>query len=52
MWKNYIIILLQKPNKTDFRSIALASCVLKILERLVKRRLERFVKLDYLLPDS
>jgi len=42
------------PTKTkeDFRPISLASCVLKILERLVKRRFERFVEMDYLIPDS
>jgi len=52
MWKNYTVVFLQKPNKKDFRPIALASCVLKILERLVKKRLERFIELDYLVPDS
>jgi len=46
------VILLQKPSKKDFRPIALASCALKILERIVKRRLERFCELDYLLPES
>jgi len=42
LWRRYIVILLQKPAKRDFRPIALASCLLKILERIVKRRLERF----------
>jgi len=51
-WKKFIVILLQKPTKEDFRSISLASYLLKVLERLVKRRLERFIELDYLIPDS
>jgi len=52
IWKKYIIILLQKPLKRDYRPIALASCVLKILERIIKRRLERFIKLNNLIPDT
>jgi len=46
------VILLQKPSRDDFRPISLASCVLKVLERLVKRRLQRFIELDYLIPNS
>jgi len=52
LWKNYTIILLQKSSKKNFRLIALASCVLKVLERIMKRRLERFCELDYLFPES
>jgi len=52
MWRNYDIILLSKPNKSDFRPIALSSCVLKLLEKLIKSRLERLVELDLLLPCS
>jgi len=44
------IILLLKSDKTDFRSIALSSCVLKLLEKLIKSRLDKFVELDLLLP--
>jgi len=44
IWKKYNIILLQKPSKKDFRPIALASCILKLLERIIKRRLERFIE--------
>jgi len=43
-------MLLPKPNKIDFRSIALSSCILKMLEKLIKSRLERLVELDLLLP--
>jgi len=49
MWRNYDIILLPKPGKNGFRP-ALSSCVLKLLEKLIKTRLERFVKLNRLLP--
>jgi len=30
----------------------LASCVLKLLERIIKRRLERYIELDNLIPDT
>jgi len=52
LWRNYTVVLLQKPAKRDFRPIALASCLLKVLERIVKRRLERFFELDYQIPNS
>jgi len=52
MWKNYSVILLPKPGGRDFRPIALASCLLKILKRIIKKRLERFLELDYLIPDA
>jgi len=48
MWSNYDIVLLLKLNKKDFRPIALSFCVLKLLEKLIKARLERFVELDLL----
>jgi len=51
-WKKFIVILLQKPTKEDFRPISLAPCLLKVLERLVKKKLEKFIELDYLIPDS
>jgi len=52
MWRKYSIILLQKPSKNDFRPIALASCTLKLLERMVKKRLERFIESSNLIPDA
>jgi len=36
----------------DFRPIALSSCVLKLLEKLIKSRLDRVVELDLLLPSQ
>jgi len=52
IWKKYTIILLQKPSKKDFRPIALASCILKLLERIIKRRLERFIEFNNLIPET
>jgi len=51
-WREYDIVLLPKRNKTDYRSIALSSCVLKLLEKLIKVRFDRFVELDLLFPPS
>jgi len=51
MWRNYDVVLLPKPNKIEFQTIVLSSCVLKMLEKL-KSRFERFVELDMLLPGS
>jgi len=44
------IILLPKPNKVEYRPIALSSCILKLLEKLIKVKLDRFVELDLLPP--
>jgi len=52
MWREYDIILLPKLNKVEFRPIALSSYILKLLEKLIKARLNRFVELDLLLPPS
>jgi len=52
IWKKFTTILLLKPSKEDYRSISLASCVLKVLERLMKRRLERYTEMDCLIPES
>jgi len=51
-WREFDIILLPKPNKLKFRFITLSSCVLKLLEKLIKSGLEKFVELDLLLPPS
>jgi len=47
IWKNYTVIFLLKPGGREFRPISLAYCLLKILERIIKRRLERFLELDF-----
>jgi len=51
IWKKFTVILLQKPSKVDYRPISLASCILKLLEKLVKRRLERYMEMDCLIPE-
>lgn len=52
MWSQCDIVLIPKAYKKDFRPIILASCVLKLLEKLIKPRLERYVEMDYLLRNS
>jgi len=52
VWRVYDIVLLPKPGREDYRPIALSSCILKLLEKLIKIRLDRFVELDLLLPSS
>jgi len=51
-WREYDVALLPKDNKSDFRPIAMSSCIMKLFEKLVKSRLDRFVELDLLLPGS
>jgi len=34
-----------------FRPISLSSCSLKVMKKLIKARLERFIKLDLLIPN-
>jgi len=51
-WREYDVILLPKGNKSDFRPIAMSSCVMKLLEKLIKSRLDKFVELDLFLPSS
>jgi len=47
LWKNYMIVLFRNRQK---RISALASCILKVLEKIIKKRLERFLELEYLIP--
>lgn len=56
-WKTQLVLPLHKPNKpkndpNSFRPIALSSVLIKILEHLVKNRLEWFIESNKLLPDS
>lgn len=51
-WSNYITILIPKPENKGFRPIALASNILKLLERIIKNRLEWFVEKSYIIPQS
>ncbi|XP_071581060.1 uncharacterized protein [Temnothorax nylanderi] len=47
----YDVVLIPKPNKVDFRPISLASNVLKIFEKLIKGRFEKYIELEMLLPN-
>ena len=38
-WSKYLVFLIPKPNSFKFRPIVLASCFLKLLERLITNRL-------------
>ena len=56
-WSNYIVIPILKQGKPNnnansYRPISLASCLMKIFERLVKCRLQWWVENKGLLPDS
>lgn len=53
MWKQFDTVFIPKVGvKQGFRPISLSSCTLKIFERLVKNRLDRYIELDYILPIS
>lgn len=57
VWKKQIIIPLPKPGKdpllpSSHRPIALSSCLLKILEHMIKKRLEWFVESKKILAKS
>jgi len=51
LWKQFAVILIQKPDGVNFRPTALSSCVLKLLEKMIKNRLERYVECNRVLPD-
>lgn len=56
-WLKYRIIPILKPNKdplsaSSYRPIALASCVLKTLERVITNRLEWWLETRKMLPRS
>ncbi|XP_049871583.1 RNA-directed DNA polymerase from mobile element jockey isoform X2 [Pectinophora gossypiella] len=56
-WKRQIIIPILKPGKdpsksTSFRPIALSSTLCKIMEHMLKRRLEWFVESEVILAES
>jgi ribonuclease HI len=55
-WKSQLIIPIPKPGKSPFlessyRPIALSSCFLKLLERMLKCRLEWFLERDDAIPE-
>ena len=56
IWQEAILIPVLKPGKDDadpnsYRPIALTSCVCKILERMINKRLVYYLESNYLLTD-
>lgn len=56
-WKKYIIVPILKPNKIPFqedsyRPIALASCVLKTFEKIIKARLNYWLEINKKFPKT
>ena len=51
-WHEYLVILIPKKSKAKFRPIALASCVLKIVERILNTRLQQYIESEKLIPNS
>lgn len=54
-WKNVIIVPILKPQKDpnnheSYRAISLLSCILKTFERILKNRLEWWLKQNNILP--
>lgn len=39
-WNTYLVMFIPKSNSDNVRPISLASCILKIMERLIKERVE------------
>ena len=57
VWKSILIHPILKPNKDlndaeSYRPIALESCIAKVLESILKSRLEWFIENGKLLPES
>lgn len=50
--KKFLVILLPKPNSNKFRPISLASCTLKVVERMILHRLNHWLEHQNLLPNS
>ena len=51
-WRDFLIFLLLKTALRKFRPIALASCFLKLLERLILNRLYFWLENNNFLPES
>ena len=51
-WHEFLIILIPKQSKSKFRPIALASVILKIVERMINTRLTHYIEQNDLLPDA
>lgn len=52
MWKKFLIILIPKGNKNKFRPISLASCILKLKEKMLNTRLHYYAEKYDLIPNT
>jgi len=50
-WRDSLVIFVPKPNGSGLRSIALMSCFLKLLEKMIYRRLSWLIETQFLLPE-
>ena len=51
-WHDFIIILLPKDSKKKFRPISLASCLLKIVEKIIGSRLQHYLEQKKIIPNT
>ena len=51
-WKEFLMVLIPKQKKNKFRPITLASCMLKLLEKLIQFRLIHFLESNSIIPES
>ena len=51
-WKEFLIILLPKDSKSKFRPISLASCILKLMERILSTRILHYIEKINFIPKN
>ena len=51
-WKQYLVIFIPKGNSNKVRPISLASCMLKIMEKLIKERLQWWLEANGILTST
>ncbi|KAL7296758.1 hypothetical protein TKK_0010168 [Trichogramma kaykai] len=51
-WNNYLVLFIPKGNSDKVRPISLASCILKILEKLIKERLQWWLEKNDILSKT
>lgn len=56
VWKQAKLVLIPKPGKTqnieNLRPISLTSCVGKVMEHVIQRRLQRYLEEEEIYPDT
>jgi len=50
-WRDFLVILVPKSSGSGLRLIALMSCFLKILEKMIYQRLVWLIETQFLLPE-